>query len=662
MSRYPLKGMADEVESHGRFGDSELVHLNPIEVAGLASLSPTGKLTTNPVTGKKEAFLPLLIPIIASYGGSALAASAGASMVGAAIAGGAASGLATYAQTGDAERGLYSGIMGAGMGAAAGAAGEAARGIADPALLDPTLLEAGINAGAGADAAAGVMGPMPPAGYAPPVDPATVMGPQPPAGYTPPAADTGNLFMTGNGPTEGGFGQALKDPFGKTPKGENLVNQMMKPSSMLPIAMGGNQLMELDAQDAQGREDAEEEEKRKKRLKQAYGDLQAAYGKAQPGIARGVSPYRSGMSGSTPRPSGPDGYAQGGIVNLLRGGSTGRTYYGDYGEYGRNGGNQYRGDGRGPSSAGGNSTSRNGSNGYNAGSDIDGDNWNGGGNNPAYDGIDPVSIQAGLRGQNHVATTPGYMAGMQPEFSYFQDDLENIQVPQGFTQEQLMAPYNTKINRSQIPAAGSGSYFSDNTAQKKPNGMAAGGQVPIQMGGEQAMINGGGIAEVPTDYNQPLAAPQASNPELPMAQPEAGGQPSEQDITLLASALMGENPEHADKIVEAFVKQYGPDKFAEIRQQILQMIQGPNAQTEGMIQGQGGGMDDQVMGTIGAEQPVAVSPGEYIVPADVVSGLGDGSSDAGAAELDQMQSNVRMARGGGTNQPPSIDARKMMPA
>ena len=93
---------------------------------------------------------------------------------------------------------------------------------------------------------------------------------------------------------------------------------------------------------------------------------------------------------------------------------------------------------------------------------------------------------------------------------------------------------------------------------------------------------------------------------------------------------------------------------------ILQSME-PNAQTEGMIKGQGGGMDDQVMGTIGGQQPVAVSPGEYIVPADVVSGLGDGSSDAGAQELDRMKDGVRMARGGTTNQPPPFDARRVMP-
>jgi hypothetical protein len=69
-----------------------------------------------------------------------------------------------------------------------------------------------------------------------------------------------------------------------------------------------------------------------------------------------------------------------------------------------------------------------------------------------------------------------------------------------------------------------------------------------------------------------------------------------------------------------------------------------------------------VPGMIGDQQPVAVSPGEFIVPADVVSGLGDGSSDAGADELYAMMERVRKSRGGNGDQPPAIDARRAMPA
>ena len=72
-------------------------------------------------------------------------------------------------------------------------------------------------------------------------------------------------------------------------------------------------------------------------------------------------------------------------------------------------------------------------------------------------------------------------------------------------------------------------------------------------------------------------------------------------------------------------------------------------------------MDDLVQGMIGTQQPVAVSPGEYIVPADVVSGLGDGSTDAGVSELDGMLDRVRMERTGPTQQPAPLAKGGMLP-
>jgi len=74
-------------------------------------------------------------------------------------------------------------------------------------------------------------------------------------------------------------------------------------------------------------------------------------------------------------------------------------------------------------------------------------------------------------------------------------------------------------------------------------------------------------------------------------------------------------------------------------------------------------MDDMIPGMIGDQQRVAVSPGEYIVPADVVSGIGDGSTDAGVGELDQMLDRVREERTGMTRQPPKLaSAGGVLPA
>src|SRR6056300_1159734 len=90
MKQTQYKLMAQELAKYGRYGDSMLVHMKPVEVAGLASLSPTGQLTTNPVTGQPEAFLPFLAPILGSVLGTSflpgLASAAGLGGLGTALA------------------------------------------------------------------------------------------------------------------------------------------------------------------------------------------------------------------------------------------------------------------------------------------------------------------------------------------------------------------------------------------------------------------------------------------------------------------------------------------------------------------------------------------------------------------------------------------------
>ena len=76
----------------------------------------------------------------------------------------------------------------------------------------------------------------------------------------------------------------------------------------------------------------------------------------------------------------------------------------------------------------------------------------------------------------------------------------------------------------------------------------------------------------------------------------------------------------------------------------------------------GDGMSDSVPAQIDGSQPAALSTGEYVVPADVVSHLGNGSSDDGAVRLDEMLDRVRMARTGTEDQAPQIEADKYLPA
>lgn len=70
----------------------------------------------------------------------------------------------------------------------------------------------------------------------------------------------------------------------------------------------------------------------------------------------------------------------------------------------------------------------------------------------------------------------------------------------------------------------------------------------------------------------------------------------------------------------------------------------------GVTQNQNKGMDDTVPAMIEGQQPAALSQGEYIVPADVVSMLGDGSTDAGSQILDSLVAKIRTMKQGHSKQ------------
>jgi len=126
MNKYPLEQTANHLASQGRYGDSMLVHMNPKEVAGIASLLPEGQLTRNPQTGIFEAFslgdiLPMVLPFIPGFGQlGALAKMATAAGVSAATGGNTEENIL---------RGLTAGASDLVLGGAADAIPDAASGI-----------------------------------------------------------------------------------------------------------------------------------------------------------------------------------------------------------------------------------------------------------------------------------------------------------------------------------------------------------------------------------------------------------------------------------------------------------------------------------------------------------------------------------------------------
>lgn len=82
----------------------------------------------------------------------------------------------------------------------------------------------------------------------------------------------------------------------------------------------------------------------------------------------------------------------------------------------------------------------------------------------------------------------------------------------------------------------------------------------------------------------------------------------------------------------------------------------------GLTEGPGDGMSDDIPTTIDNNQPAALSDGEFVVPADVVSHLGNGSTEAGSKQLYAMMDEVRQARTGRKQQGTEINPERYMPA
>lgn len=87
----------------------------------------------------------------------------------------------------------------------------------------------------------------------------------------------------------------------------------------------------------------------------------------------------------------------------------------------------------------------------------------------------------------------------------------------------------------------------------------------------------------------------------------------------------------------------------------IPMAQGGLADAGRYLQGKTDGMADEIPSSIDGEQPAALSHGEFVIPADVVSHLGNGNSDAGAQKLYEMMDRIREARTGTKEQGKEID-------
>jgi hypothetical protein len=139
------------------------------------------------------------------------------------------------------------------------------------------------------------------------------------------------------------------------------------------------------------------------------------------------------------------------------------------------------------------------------------------------------------------------------------------------------------------------------------------------------------------------------------------------DKELISSAIdviQGEisDPDQQKVILGQFVAEFGQEALQDLMQRVQSGdIPATPQEGDGKIEGAGDGMADMIPASMEGDQDVLLSDGEFVVPADVVSGIGNGSSDAGANKLEDMMDRVRELRTGGKTQPPAIPDEMMLP-
>ena len=204
-----------------------------------------------------------------------------------------------------------------------------------------------------------------------------------------------------------------------------------------------------------------------------------------------------------------------------------------------------------------------------------------------------------------------------------------------------------------------------------PRYMNEGGLTSMREGGELKPIPEGnkGLPNLPKDVRNKMGFMQEGGMAEIMAPNVEDSKELQSIIIRAARALQGatENPE---KDIQVFVEKFGMQALNDLRQRVAsgELSFGRDGGVRGMISGEGDGMSDSIEAEIvesagdpsGSGRPLQVANNEYVVAADVVSDIGNGSSEAGAEKLDRLMKDVRLARHGTTEQPDEKDMISVM--
>jgi hypothetical protein len=613
----------------GRYGDTELVHMSKPEIQGLASL---GQLTINPDTGLPEAFsLKSILPVIGGIAGSillpgagtALGAGLGASAVGAGL-GTAAGGLLAGQKPGEALLGgLTSGLMSYGIGSLLGSTGVEK-------ALAPTEQIA-------SEAAAAQLADVP--GY---------------VGAGPTGVSTvGQAMAALEAPTGSMIG--IKDVAPKTILGFETAPAVVKgqvyaPSELMKMGVTPStaSFKEIALQKATdpftyaplaaaavtgGLEEPYEapEPEARKPVDTGFGEFELVGGDVRRPVPTEAEYLRRAVEGGSERYFDPYRYvrraAEGGIVGLQQGGMA---------------------TPQAPSAMSAMLT-------------------------PPVQQPQPIQpINIAVQPPQQQPQQPQPMAPMgqgpaplpdqQKEFMKLMDMEEQVQ-----SQKQAAALQGTSALAGLLSSA---EGMMQQYPQTSPSGQAVqppspppmtyGSQVNLGLAsGGTVNAFGGGFMKIIADMVQQIKDKQSRGEDINIPFSGARGMnqllsrdvysntssPATSTQSLGGAASMNQllaRPAYSRQAAEGGIVEYNQGGMPSQSQPYF----------EGQVEGPGDGQSDEVAFRVdgGQVDGAMLSPDEYVLAADVVSAIGNGSSDAGAAKLDQFMKNVRQDAYGTTKQ------------
>jgi len=196
-------------------------------------------------------------------------------------------------------------------------------------------------------------------------------------------------------------------------------------------------------------------------------------------------------------------------------------------------------------------------------------------------------------------------------------------------------------------------WFQPQFTAQTPYKAASGGLMSLAEGGPIDAAGGGPVEQM--SNNAAIGA----NTQYPMA-----------NMTTSAFATPYQSPKSTDMIAPSGGATVDAST-GELNPQGTRLASGGGISTLGgyasggnprLLKGPGDGMSDNIPAMIGNKQPARLADGEFVVPADVVSHLGNGSTDAGAKQLYKMMDRIRQQRTGKKKQAPEVNPSKAMPA